>query len=362
MTTMRAAVLREFEQPFVVEELELLDLDPTRVLIQTKAAPFCSTDVTSFHGKLGKAPPTILGHAAVGEVMEVGSEVRGIAVGQRVVVPGTPECGQCFYCGVGRPDQCSELFELGGVYPEVARNTEGQAVNAAGSVGAYAEIMNVSQNHAFPVQTDLPWEVLSLLGCGITTGVGAVMNDAHVQPGEVVAVVGAGHLGLWALQAARLAGAREVVVVEPLEHRREVARSLGASHAVDPDEALDLVRSLTEGRGADKVIEAAGPPPAQVLAMELSRRAGTVVLSGLKQVGSELVVPQALLAVQGRQVISTQNGNVSMGRDLPAYIGMLERGDLDASAIITSRYRLEDINTALERSEHFEDLSGVFVL
>ncbi|GGN33865.1 alcohol dehydrogenase [Streptomyces fuscichromogenes] len=361
MTTMRAALLRAFEVPFSVEEVELLDLAPTRVLVRTRATPFCSTDVTSFHGRLGKVPPTILGHASTGEVIEVGSEVRGVEAGQRVVVPGTPECGSCFYCGIGRPDQCSELFDLGGVYPDVARTADGLLVNAAGCVGGYAEIMNVSQNQVFPVDTDLPWEVLSLLGCGITTGVGAVLNVARVRPDEVVGVVGAGHLGLWAVQAARLAGAREVVVVEPREERRAVALKAGATAAVAPEDALDAVREVTQGRGADKVIEAAGPPAAQRLALEISRRAGTVVLSGLKDVSGEVTLPQIPLAVQSRQVVSTQNGNVRMRRDLPAYVRLLERGALDAAPVLTSTYRLDDIDTALRRSERFEDLSGVFV-
>ncbi|WP_189267408.1 zinc-binding dehydrogenase [Streptomyces fuscichromogenes] len=358
---MRAALLRAFEVPFSVEEVELLDLAPTRVLVRTRATPFCSTDVTSFHGRLGKVPPTILGHASTGEVIEVGSEVRGVEAGQRVVVPGTPECGSCFYCGIGRPDQCSELFDLGGVYPDVARTADGLLVNAAGCVGGYAEIMNVSQNQVFPVDTDLPWEVLSLLGCGITTGVGAVLNVARVRPDEVVGVVGAGHLGLWAVQAARLAGAREVVVVEPREERRAVALKAGATAAVAPEDALDAVREVTQGRGADKVIEAAGPPAAQRLALEISRRAGTVVLSGLKDVSGEVTLPQIPLAVQSRQVVSTQNGNVRMRRDLPAYVRLLERGALDAAPVLTSTYRLDDIDTALRRSERFEDLSGVFV-
>ena len=361
MTTMRAALLRGFEQPLTVEEVELLDLAPTRVLVRTKATPFCSTDVTSFHGRLGKVPPTILGHASTGEVVEVGSMVRGIEVGQRVVVPGTPECGRCFYCGIGRPDQCAELFDIGGVYPDVARTADGLVVNAAGCVGGYAEIMNVSENQVFPVETDLPWEVLSLLGCGVTTGVGAVLNVARVCPDEVVAVVGAGHLGLWAIQAARLAGAREVIAVEPKEERRRVAESAGATRAVDPEDALEAVRDVTRGRGADKVIEAAGPPAAQRLALEISRRAGTVVLSGLKDVAGEVTLPQIPLAVQSRQVLSTQNGNVRMRRDLPAYIRLLERGALDPKPVVTATYRLDDVNTALERSERREDLSGVFV-
>ncbi|MFT4468871.1 zinc-binding dehydrogenase [Arthrobacter sulfonylureivorans] len=360
---MRAAVLREFNIPITVEDVDLLDLDPHRVLVQTKASPFCSTDVTSFHGNLGKVPPTILGHASTGEVIEVGTQVEGIRPGQRVIIPGTPECGNCYYCGIGRPDQCSELFDIGGIYPDIARTAEGLPVSAAGCVGGYAEIMNVSKNQVFPVETDLPYDVLSLLGCGITTGVGAVFNVAKVQPGDSVAVVGCGHLGLWVVQAARLAGAGRIIALEPHAGRRSLAGELGATDLVDPSvqDAADAVKSLTAGRGADIVIEAAGSPDAQRLALEVSRRAGTVVFSGLDQAGAEVKLPQIPLAVQSRQLLSTQNGNVRMRRDLPRYICLLERGMLDAKPIITSRYSLDDINLALKKSENLDDLSGIFV-
>ncbi|WP_442542684.1 zinc-binding dehydrogenase [Arthrobacter sp. KN11-1C] len=359
---MRAALLRDFDVPFTVEDVQMLDLDPFRVLVRTKASPFCSTDVTSYHGKLGKIPPTILGHASAGEVIEVGSQVQGLRPGQRVIVPGTPECGHCYYCSAGRPDQCSELFDLGGIFPDVATTSDGLPVSAAGCVGGYAELMSISKNQAFPVDTDLPYDVLSLLGCGITTGVGAVLNVAKVQPGESVVVVGCGHLGLWAVQAARLAGAALIIAVEPNAARRALAGELGATHLVDPaTDAADAVKSLTAGRGADTVIEAAGTPEAQRLALSLSRRAGTVVFSGLAEAATEVTFPQIPLAVQSRQMLSTQNGNVRMRRDLPRYINLLERGLLDAAPIITTRYGLDDINLALQRSESLEDLSGVFV-
>lgn len=360
---MKAALLRGFNIPLTVEDVQMLELDPHRVLVATKASPFCSTDVTSYHGNLGKVPPTILGHAAAGEVLEVGSQVQGIKKGQRVVIPGTPECGRCYYCSAGRPDQCSELFDIGGIYPDVARSSDGLLISAAGCVGGYAEVMSISGNQVFPVTTDLPYDVLSLLGCGITTGVGAVLNVGKPQPGDSLAVVGCGHLGLWAVQAAKLSGASTIIAIEPDEGRRKLAGELGATHVVNPatEDSVDVVKSLTGGRGVDVVIEAAGKADAQRLALELSRRAGTVVYSGLDHSGTEVTLPQIPMTVQSRQLLSTQNGNVRMRRDLPRLITLLERGVLDPQPIITNRYSLEDINVALRRSESLEDVSGVFV-
>ena len=201
---MRAALLVEIKQPFLVEDIDYHAPSPGRVLIKTGAAPFCSTDCVNWRGELFKIPPTMLGHAAMGEVLEVGDGVDHIKVGQRVIVPGTSECGVCFYCSIGRPDQCSETFDRDGIWPHVADRRNGEPVSAAGNVGGYAEVMNVTATQVFPVETDLPDQWLSLLGCGITTGLGSVFNIAQVAPGSSVAVVGCGHLGLWMVQAARV--------------------------------------------------------------------------------------------------------------------------------------------------------------
>src|SRR5262245_38997147 len=261
---MRAALLAELKQPFVVEDVDLLDPTPGRVIVRTRATPFCSTDCINQRGELGKVPPTILGHASIGVVEAIGADVTHVTVGDRVLVPGTPECGHCFYCAEGRPDQCSELFDAK-EYFHVAFRSDGAPVSAAGNVGGYAEMMNVTANQAFPLHTDLPDDVLSLLGCGITSGVGAVFNVAEVKPGRSVAVFGTGHLGLWMVQGAKVAGAGKIIAVEPIAWRREMAGRLGATDLVDPADGdpVEQVKALTEGRGADYALEAAGPTVAQ---------------------------------------------------------------------------------------------------
>jgi S-(hydroxymethyl)glutathione dehydrogenase/alcohol dehydrogenase len=223
--------------------------------------------------------------------------------------------------------------------------------------------MNVTANQAFPLHTDLPDDVLSLLGCGITSGVGAVFNVAEVKPGRSVAIFGTGHLGLWMIQGARLAGAGQIIAVEPLTHRREMAARLGATDLVDPadGDAIEQVKVLTGGRGADYVLEAAGPAKAQEQALLAARRAGTVVLTGVERLGATVTYPQMVLALQGRRLLSCQNGNVRMRRDLPLFVSMLEDGRLDAGPIITARYGLDQINDALSASAEKRDLTGVIV-
>jgi S-(hydroxymethyl)glutathione dehydrogenase/alcohol dehydrogenase len=360
---MRAALLTAFEEPFEVEDLHYLDPAPGRVLVRTGASPFCSTDCVNWRGELGKVPPTILGHASMGEVLEVGADVAHVRVGQRVIVPGTSECGVCFYCSIGRPDQCSETFDRGGIWPHVANRRNGQPVSAAGNVGGYAEVMNVTASQVFPVESDLPDEWLSLLGCGITTGLGAVFNVARVEAGSSVAVVGLGHLGQWMVQAAKVAGARRIVAVDPLAERRELAGRLGATDLVDPaaDDPVAQVQALTEGRGADYVLEAATLASVQPQAILMSRRAGTVVLTSVERADATVTVPQVAISVQSRAILSAQNGKVRMRHDLPRFIRMLEDGWVTAEPIVTGRYSLDEINDALHASAEKRDLSGVIV-
>jgi len=360
---MRAALLAEFNEPFVVEDIDYLDPAPGRVLLRTGASPFCSTDIVNWRGELGKIPPTILGHASMGEVLEVGAGVTHIRPGQRAIVPGTSECGVCWYCSAGRPDQCSETFDRGGIWPHVANRRDGHPVSAAGNVGGYAETMNVTASQVFPVESDLPDEWLSLLGCGITTGLGAVFNVAKVAAGSSVAVVGLGHLGQWMVQAAKLARARTIIAVDPIAWRREVAGTLGATHLVDPgvEDGVEQVRRLTEGRGADYVLEAATRASAQTDAILSSRRAGTVVLTSVETADATVTVPQVAIAVQSRAILSAQNGNCRMRHDLPRFIRMMEDGWVTPEPIITTRYPLDAINDALRASIEKRDLSGVIV-
>jgi S-(hydroxymethyl)glutathione dehydrogenase/alcohol dehydrogenase len=360
---MRAALLTGFKQPFEVEEIDYLDPGPNQVWLHTGASPFCSTDVVNWRGDLGKQPPTILGHASVGTVVEVGAGVDHVKVGQRAIVPGTSECGVCFYCSVGEPWQCSETFDKGGIWPHVANRSNGEPVSAAGNVGGYAELMHVIASQVFPVETDLPDEWIGLLGCGITTGLGSVFNVAKVQPGTSVAVVGLGHLGQWMVQAAKVANARTIIALDFVEWRREIAGKLGATHLVDPgaEDPVAAVQKLTGGRGADYVLEAATVASGQEQALLLSRRGGTVVLTSIEQQNATVTFPQVPLAVHSRRVISAQNGNCRMRYDLPRFIRMMEDGWVTAEPIITHRYTLDEINDALEASAEKRDLSGVIV-
>jgi S-(hydroxymethyl)glutathione dehydrogenase/alcohol dehydrogenase len=356
---MKAAVFLELARPFVVEDVELLPPTDDEVIVRTTATVFCITECMIARGALPKTPPVVLGHSAVGVVEEAGRNVDRVSVGDRVIVPGTPECEVCFWCQRGRPDQCTALFEP---QPVIGTRANGEPLTNAGQ-GTHAEKMKLRQIKVFRVESDLPDDQLSLMGCGITSGLGAVFNAGRVQPGSSVAVVGCGHLGLWIVQGAKVAGAQQIIAVEPRAERRELAGQLGATHLVDPADGdpVEQVRELSEGRGVDYGIEAAGPPAAQEQTFMMTRNAGTVVLTGLESLEATVTLSAFYFALRGRTVESSQTGRSRMRRDIPRYVEMLERGMVDARPIITSRYTLDEINEAAAASEARRDLSGVIM-
>lgn len=355
-----AAVLTEFERPFAVAQVELREPGPRQLVVRTSAAPFCATDWMGWRAMRRKRPPVILGHTAVGVVESVGAEIDDLRLGDRVLVAGTPQCGECFYCRIGRPDQCSVLMD--GSDPVIGTLPDGSDVRAAGRVGAYSSHLLVDRIQVHALPDTLPDAAASLLGCGIATALGAVHTIAQVQPGQSVAVVGLGHLGQWCVQAAKLAGAGTIIGLDPNAARRELARGLGADETVDTarQDPVRSVQDLTQGRGADVVLEAAGPDVASRQAVLMARRAGTVVLMGVSHSNAEVTIPQLQLTVFGKRVIGCQNGQITPDVDMPRWIAMLASGALDPAPIVTHEYGIGEIDTVLRRSLLSEDLSGVF--
>jgi S-(hydroxymethyl)glutathione dehydrogenase / alcohol dehydrogenase len=355
---MRAAILEEFGRPLVVEEVDLLPPAPDGVIVRTGASAFCITDCTNQRGDLGKKLPTVLGHAGMGVVEEVGPLVTRTKVGDRVIVPGTPECRQCYWCVHGRPDQCAHLV-VG--QPQIATRGSGEPLTSSGGGGTYAELMRVRESWVFPVETNLPDEQLGLLGCGVTSGMGAVFNAARVEPGSSVAVLGCGHLGLWMIQAARVAGAAQIIAVEPHASRLALAGELGATDLVNPADGdpVASVRALTGGRGADYGFEAAGPPAAMEQAFLMTRPAGTVVVTGWERPDSTVTFSAVELAILGRTIHSCQYGGARIRRDIPRFARLLEAGQVDAAPIVSRRFALDEVNEALEAALARSVLTGV---
>jgi Zn-dependent alcohol dehydrogenase len=362
---MKAAILEAFDEPFLVEEVELLPPEPHDVIVRTSATVFCITDCINQHGGSTKEPPYVTGHSAVGVIEEVGSEATLFRPGDRVIVPAGPECGTCYWCTRDRPDQCAFLFAPG---PQVATRADGRPLTILGP-GTYAEQMKLPQVSVFPIESDLPDDVLALMGCGVVSGLGAVFNVARVEPGSSVVVLGCGHLGLWMIQGAKVAGADRIIGIEPRAERRAVAMQLGATDVVDPGEGdpVSQVQELTRGRGADYALEAAGSILAMQQAFDMCRNGGVVVYTGIEDKGpatraATIALPAVHLALRGRDLRSSQSGRTRMRRDVPRFVTLLEEGLVDPYPVITSRYSLDEINECADASDARRDLSGVLMM
>jgi S-(hydroxymethyl)glutathione dehydrogenase / alcohol dehydrogenase len=357
----RAAVLGAFGAPPVVEDVELMPPGPRDVVVRAGAVEVCVTDSYALRPGPLAHPPAILGHSAAGVVEEVGSAVTTVAPGDRVVVAGTPACGECFWCDRGEGHQCREIFEADVRY--VARRADGTAISAAGGVGTYAERLLVRDYGLVRIDTTLPDEHLCLLSCGAASAMGAVFGIARVGLGDTVAVLGAGRIGGWLVQAARLAGAVRIVAVEPMPGRRERVRALGATDVLDPGEGdvVGSIRELTGGRGVDAAFEAAADPAAVRTAFDATRRGGVVVPLGMTDWGVTVELPVNDLAMRGREVRSCQYGNVDIRRDLPRFARVLEAGLLDPAAMVERTYPLADAGKALAAAADRELITAVLL-
>jgi S-(hydroxymethyl)glutathione dehydrogenase / alcohol dehydrogenase len=358
----RAAVLTEFGSPLVVEELRLSEPGPGEALVRIEATVMCITDVLSISGFSLSPRPFIPGHAAVGVVEMVGQGTDRVAIGQRVVVAGSAECRSCYACVRGTPGACEEIAR-GSIPPvQMAFQPDGIPVTSDVGHGTMADRMVLRQVMLVPIESDLPPEYLCLLGCGVTSGLGAVLSVADVLPGDSVAISGCGHLGLWMIQAARLTGAEQIIAVEPLAARRKLAADLGATHVVDPtsEHPVMQVKALTGGRGVDTSFEAAGSTAAMRDAFLMARPGGTVVVTGVDgDPSSSVALPTVDYTLGSRRILSSQFGGGHMYRDIPRFARMIERGLVDAHSIVSKVFPLDEVNQAVLAARRHDVISGV---
>jgi len=360
-TDITAAVAHEGELEFRIETLTLRDPGEGDVVVDIAATAFCYSDWLAVDGDAeARVPgirPIVLGHSAVGTVVDRGAEARH-RIGQRVLVTATPECGVCFWCTSGRIDQCEGLFVAA---PVIGTLADGSEVRAPGHSATYAERSVLRGIQAFPIDSDLPDEWLAMFGCGIVSGVGAVVNVGRVEPGSTVVVVGCGQVGLWMIQGARLRGASRIIAVEPLAHRRELAARVGATDVIDPADGpvVDAVRELTGGRGADYGFDAGGTLQAVRDAFLATRNGGVSVLTSYVERFSELELPLFELALRGRDVRSSQSGRLDMRRDIAQFTRMLESGSIDVDAMLGGAYPLAEANLALAASRDRTEVTPI---
>ena len=348
-----------FGEPLVVEEVELDAPRRGEVRVSVAACAVCHSDVAYASGAWGGSVPAVYGHEAAGVVEEVGPDAGALEPGDRVVVTLVRSCGTCHTCRRGQPALCLTRFALDERSP--LRTGDGAEIAQGLRAAAFAEQVVVHHSQAVPIPSAMPLDRACLLACGVVTGYGAVVNTAGLGEGDSVVVIGAGGVGLNGIQGAALIGACPIVAIDLAPDRLAAATGFGATHTVDPaaEDARNVVHGLTDGRGADCALVAAGATAAVELALRLVRRGGTVVIAGMPASGASVALDGGGLAHDGIRILGSKLGSTRPAVDIPALAELYLEGRLRLGELVSSRSPLSAINEALGAAARGEALRAV---
>lgn len=368
MTTMRAAVLEAIDTPMRIEDVEIAEPRPGEVLVRVHHCGVCHSDLSVLDGGFPAPTPIVLGHEAAGVVERTGPGVTSVRPGDPVVLTPLPSCGSCYFCRRAQPTLCQQHSSslVTSLMPDgttpLSRN--GVPVHRGLAVAGFADYAIMPEAGAVRVPDDVDLGIACVIGCAVQTGVGAVLNTARVAEGESVLVLGAGGIGISVIQGAVVAGAGPIVVSEPDPARRELARSFGATHVVDPavDDPVAVGAELTPV-GFDHAFEAAGRADLIRTAVDAIRPGGTATLVGVPPADENIELPlAALFTVTEKRLIGSLLGSVDSHRDIPRLIDLWREGRLDLDAMVTARFRLDDIGAAIDTARAGEGLRTVIDL
>ncbi|WP_409236045.1 Zn-dependent alcohol dehydrogenase [Streptomyces sp. PA5.6] len=345
---MRAAVLHETgqEKLEVLDDIETAGFGPGKVKIRVRATGLCHSDLSAMNGVLPQPAPFIPGHEGAGEIIDVGDGVTGLSQGDRVLLCWLPACGACPACKRGQTHLCLAGFMNAGT-PNFKR-PGGDVFGFAGT-GTFAEEVVVDAGCAVPIPDDVPFDIAALIGCGVTTGLGAAINTADVAVGSSVAVIGCGGVGISAIQGARLKGAAQIVAVDPVASRRESALAFGATEAVSPDELADAKQRITAGEGFDYVFEVVGKSATARTAYETTRRGGTMCVVGAGAMDDQLQFNMFELFFDEKRILPSMYGGGDVLTSYERAIALWRAGRIDLAGLITHRVRLAEVNEALDQ-------------
>lgn len=358
---MKAAICYEFGQPLVVEEIELAPPQAGEVRVKLTACAICHSDILFAEGAWGGTLPAVYGHEAAGIVAELGPEVKGLAVGDHVVVTLIRSCGTCHYCGQGKPYACETKFALDRNSP--ITKADGSAITHGLRTGAFAEEAVVHASQVVAIPKEVPLESASLLGCGVITGFGAVVNTASVPAYSSVVVIGTGGVGLNSVQGAVQSGASTIIAIDLLDEKLEAARKFGATHVINAtkEDVVAAVKDATEGRGADYVFVTVGATKAIEQSYDLMGKGGAVVLVGMTASDVMTEYCPCNIADNSQRILGSKMGSARIQVDIPSLVALYQQGRLQLDELISGRYRLDEINDAIESVKKGEALRNVVV-
>ena len=359
---MKAAVLVAPKQPLEIEELSISKPGPHEVLIRTAACGLCHSDLHFIEGAYPHPVPAVPGHEAAGIVEAVGSEVRTVKPGDHVVSCLSAFCGHCEFCVTGRMALClgGDTRRAQGDPPRITRG-DGSPVNQMLNLSAFAEQMLIHEHACVRIDPEMPLDRAAVIGCAVTTGAGAVFNACNLVPGETVAVIGCGGVGLAAINAAKIAGAGQIIACDPIPAKRELAKVLGATHSVDAlaEDAVAQVVEISRG-GVHHAIEAVGRLASAELACKMLRRGGTATILGMMPLDCKVGLG-ALDLLGGKKLQGALMGMNRFPVDLPRLVDFYMRGLLDLDTIIAERIPLTAVNDGFETMKKGDNARSVIV-
>ncbi len=349
---MKAAVLHRARTPLTIEDLDLAQLRPGDVLVRVQAAGICHSDLHYINGDLTAKLPAVLGHEGAGVVEAVGLGVTRVRPGDSVITMWRPRCGECEFCLTGRPALCGlgrVHSETGGLIDGESRlSLRGSTVHHLMGVSCFAEQCVVSERSVIPIDPDVPPEISAVTGCAVVTGVGAALNHMSGAAGDAVAVIGAGGVGLSAIMGLALLGAYPIVAVDTVEAKLELARSVGATHTVNPTTVADTNAEIARhcGRAPRWALDAVGAAATLRQAVDVVGTGGTVVAVGLGRAGATVELPINSLVQQEKTLIGSLYGSANTPLQIPEILRLYRAGKLPLERLLGRSYELADINDA----------------
>lgn len=362
----KAVVCRELNKPVLVEEISVEGPKRGEVMIRVGACGVCHSDLSATNGTIPMPPPLVLGHEAAGEVVELGEGVSALAMGDHVVSSFIYMCGKCRFCSAGRPVLCLEQGKAITTLPDGTlrtRDAQGKPVSIFSGCGVMAEYATLHVDNLVKIDPKIPFDRAALVGCAVTTGVGAVFNTAKVAPGSSVAVFGCGGVGLNVIQGARIAGAERIIAIDALEAKLEMAKKFGATDvlAAKPgDDFSKIIKKITGG-GADYAFECVGSGELAAAAYRSIRRGGLAVVVGVAKPGDSTSIRTMTLPFEEKTLTGSYFGSCVPRIDFPRMLNLYRGGKLMLDELITRRYSIAEAPQAFADLESGRNARGVIV-
>lgn len=342
---MKAAIMMENNADLVIrDDVTLGEVGPKDVRVKIGSSGVCHSDLSAVNGTIPMPPPSVLGHEGAGLVEEVGEAVSGLAVGDHVILSFVPACSHCnpclrqqsYLCAEAGPQAMSQNFRL-----------DGNPIGGMTGLGTFAEELIIGEAACVKIDNDVPLDIAALIGCGVTTGVGASINTAQVTPGSSVVVFGCGGVGISAIQGARVAGAAEILAVDTMEGKLEQAKHFGATSVTTPDGFDDAKAKLTGGDGFDFALECIGMPSTMRQAFDLTRRGGTTCIVGVGRAEETFSLSAFEMFFSEKTLVGSMYGGADVRTDFNRFLRLYKAGRLDLEGMISRRIAIDEVNDAM---------------